>query len=186
MSLSMTAIARCTLFSSLVMRRVSRTSPDCCCCCFMTAAAWPGQRVGGGMPECCMRERVFEEGGAAHAAAVATCAQVLMHVVGLVGGTALRSRDARCLRWHLRLDDTAINVVGLRLDLVMVAMRGALIGLTVGITVGTLGIGACGCMDCMICLLSSVGSMGMLAGAFTLGTRCVLQKWSGVKVSLNR
>jgi hypothetical protein len=28
--------------------------------------------------------------------------------------------------------------------------------------------------------------MGMLAGAFTLGTRCVLQKWSGVMVSLNR
>ncbi len=44
-----------------------------------------------------MRERVFAEGGAAYAAAVATCAQVLMHVVGLVGGMALRSRDACCL-----------------------------------------------------------------------------------------
>ena len=132
------------------------------------------------MPECCIHEHVFAEGGAACAAAVATCAQVLMRVVGLVGGMALCSCDARRLRWRLRLDNSAINVVGLRLDSVMVAMRGALIGLTVGIMVGALGIGACGCMDCMICLLSSVGSMGMLAGAFTLGTRCVLQKWSGV------
>jgi hypothetical protein len=56
-----------------------------------------------------MHERVFAEGGAACAAAVATCAQVLTHVVGLFGGTALRSCDARCLRWHLRLDNSAIN-----------------------------------------------------------------------------
>ncbi len=110
------------------------------------------------------------------AAAVATCAGVLMRVVGLVGGTVLRSRDARYLCWCLHLDDSAINVVSLRLDSVMVATRGALTGLTVGITVGTLGIGACGCMDCVICLLSLEGGMGMLAGAFTLGTRCVLQK----------
>ncbi len=104
-----------------------------------------------------------------------------MHVVGLVGGTALCSRDAHCLHWRLRLDDSAINVVGLRLDFVMVAMRGALIGLTVGIMVGTLGIGACGCMDRVIRLLSLVGGIGMLPGAFTLGTCCVLQKmvWSG-------
>ncbi len=74
MSLSMTAIARCTLFSSLVMRRVSHSSLRCCRCCFMTAAVWPGQRVGGGTPECCMRERMFAEGGVACAAAVATCA----------------------------------------------------------------------------------------------------------------
>ena len=108
-----------------------------------------------------------------------------MSVVGLVGGTALRSCDARCLHWHLHLDNSAINVVGLHLDLVVVATRGALIGLTVGITVGTLGIGACGCVDCVICLLSLVGDMGMLAGAFTLRTCCVLQKWSGVMVSSN-
>ncbi len=74
---------------------------------------------------------------------------------------------------------------GLRLDLVMVALRGALIGLIVGILVGTLGIGACGCMDHLIHLLLLVWSMGMLAGAFTLGTHCVLQKWSGVMVSSN-
>jgi hypothetical protein len=106
-SLSMTAIARCTLFSRLVMLRVSRTSPRCCCCCFMTAAAWLGQLVGGGMPECRMHEHVFKEGGAARAAAVATCAQVLMRVVGLVGGTALRGCDAHCLRWRSHLNNSA-------------------------------------------------------------------------------
>jgi hypothetical protein len=34
----------------------------------------------------------------------------------------------------------------------------------------------------VVCLLSLVWGMGMLAGAFTLGTRCMLQKWSGVMV----
>jgi hypothetical protein len=68
---------------------------------------------------------VFEEGGAAWAAAVATCAQVLMHVVGLVCGTALRSRDACHLHWRLCLDNSTTNMVGLRLDSVMVSSRGA-------------------------------------------------------------
>jgi hypothetical protein len=121
-----------------------------------------------------MGERVFEEGGATLAAAVATCAQVLMHVVRLVGGTALRSCDACCLHWRSCVDDSATNVVSLRLTLVMVALWGALIGLTLGISVGTLGIGAYGCMDRVICLLSSAWGMGMIAGAFTLGTRCML------------
>jgi hypothetical protein len=115
-----------------------------------------------------MRERVFNEGGATWAAAVATCAQVLMRVVGLVGGTALRSCDARCLHWRLHLDNSATNVVGLLLDLVMVARRGALIGLTIEISLGTLRIGACHRMECVICLLSSVWGMEMLAGASTL------------------
>jgi hypothetical protein len=97
-----------------------------------------------------------------------------MRVVGLVGVMALCSRDAYCLHWHLRLDDSGANVVGLLLDLVMVATRGTLIGLTVGISVGTLGMGACVCMEHVICLLSLVWGMGMLAGACTLGTRCVL------------
>jgi hypothetical protein len=78
-----------------------------------------------------MRERVFEEGGATMAAAIAICAQVLMRVVGLVEVMALHSHDACCLRWRLHLDNSAANGVGLLLDLVMVAMRGALIGLTV-------------------------------------------------------
>jgi hypothetical protein len=41
-----------------------------------------------------MRECMFAEGGVARAAAVATCAQVLMCVVGLVGRMVLRSHDA--------------------------------------------------------------------------------------------
>jgi hypothetical protein len=132
-----------------------------------------------------MRKRVFKEGGVTWAAAVATCARVLMHVVGLVGVTALRSHDACCLCWQSRLDDSAANVVGLLLELMMVAMWSVLIGLTVGISVGTLGDFACSCMEHVICLLSSVWGMGMLAGACTLGTCPVLQIWSGVMVSSN-
>jgi hypothetical protein len=109
-----------------------------------------------------------------------------MHVVGLVGVTALRSCDACCLHWQSRLDDSAANVVGLLLDSVMVAMWGTLMGLTVGIYVGILGIGACSCMEHVIRLLSLVWGMGMLVGACTLGTHCVLQIWSGVMVSSNR
>ena len=41
-----------------------------------------------------MREHVFKEDGATWVAAVATCAQVLMCVVRLVGVMALHSRDA--------------------------------------------------------------------------------------------
>jgi hypothetical protein len=92
-----------------------------------------------------------------------------MCVVGLVEVMALRSCDACCLRWCLCLANSAANVVGLLLDLVMVAMRGVLIGLTLGISVGTLGFDACSCMEHVICLLSSVWGMGMLAGDCTLG-----------------
>jgi hypothetical protein len=106
------------------------------------------------MTECCMRECVFEEGGATQAAAVATCAQVLVCVARLVGGTALRSRDACRFCWRLRLDDFATDVVGLWLGSVMVGLWGALIGLTVGISVDLLGIGVCGCMYRVIHLLS--------------------------------
>ncbi len=98
-----------------------------------------------------------------------------MCVIRLGGVTALRSRDARHLRWRSRLDDSAVNVVELLLDLVMVVRRGALFSLTVGISVGALGIGACGCMERVIHLLSLVWGMGMLAGACTLGTHCVLR-----------
>jgi hypothetical protein len=90
------------------------------------------------------------------------------------------------LHWRSCLDDSATDVVGLRLGLVMVALGCGLIGLTLlGIAVGTIGISACGCKDHVICLLSLVWGMGMLAGAFTLRTRCVLQKWLGVMVSSN-
>ncbi len=49
----------------------------------------------------------------------------------------------------------------------------------------TLGVGTCGCMEHVFHLLSLVWGMGMLAGACTIGTLCVLQKWSGVMVSSN-
>ncbi len=75
-SLSITAIAWWTLFSSHVIRRVRRTSPRRCNCCFITAASKPGQHVGGGTPECCVCELVFKAGCVTWAAAVATCAQV--------------------------------------------------------------------------------------------------------------
>ena len=98
-----------------------------------------------------------------------------MRVVGLIVVMALRSCEARCLRWHSHLDDSAANVEGLLLDLVMVAMQGALIGLTVGKSLGTLGIGACICMERVLCLLSLVWGMGVFAGVCTLSTRCILR-----------
>ena len=108
-----------------------------------------------------------------------------MRLVGLFGVTALRSCVACRLRWRLRLDDSAANVVGLLLSSMVVATRGMLMGLTVGVSVGTLGIGAYGCIELVICLLSLVWGMGTLDGACTLGTRCVLQISSGVMVSSN-
>ncbi len=96
---------------------------------------------------------------------------------GLVGVAELRRRScAACyLFWHLRLDNSAAYVVGLLLDLGIVATRGALIGLTLGMSVGTLGNGACGCIEHFICLLSLVWHMGGLAGVCTLGTCCMLR-----------
>ncbi len=133
-----------------------------------------------------MHESLFEEGGETWAAVVATCAGVLMRVVGLIVVTASRSHEAHCLRWHLHLDNSAANVEDLLLDPVMVALRGTIIGLTVGMSLGTLGIGACVCMERVICLLSSVWGMGVLASVCTLGTCCSLQIWSGVLVLSNR
>ncbi len=63
----------------------------------MTAAAKPGQGVGGNMPDCCVRVHVFKDKGVTWAAAVATCTQVLIRVVGLVGVTVLHSHVACCL-----------------------------------------------------------------------------------------
>ncbi len=167
------------------MRRVSCMSLHWCHCCYMTAAAKPGQPVGGGTPDCCVCECMFEEGGATWAAAVATCAQVFMCVVGLVGVTALRSHVAWRLRWHSYLDNSAAKVVGLPLGLIVVAARGALMDLNVRISLGTLRIGACRCMECVICLLSLVWGMWLLGGACTLGTCCMLWMSSGVVVSSN-
>jgi hypothetical protein len=107
-------------------------------------------------PNCYTCKRVFKEGGATQAPAVATCAQVLMHLVGLDGVTALRSCMAHRLRWCSCLNNSVANGVGLLLGLMAVVMRSTLMGLTVGISVGTLRIGACRCMEHVIYLLSLV------------------------------
>jgi hypothetical protein len=112
------------------------------------------------MPGCCVREHVYEEGGATRAAAVATCTQVLMHVVGPVGFTTLRCCIACRLQWHSRLDNLTAKLVGMLLGLMVVATRGKLVGLTIELLVGTLGIGACGCMERVICLLTLVWGIG--------------------------
>ncbi len=64
-------------------------------------------------------------------------------------------------------------------------MSGTLMGLPVGLSVGTLGIGNCGCMKRIICLLSLISGLGMLGGACTLGTCCVLRLSSAIMVSSN-
>ncbi len=82
-----------------------------------------------------------------------------MHVVELVRLTALRRCVACCLQWRSSLDDSAANVVGLLQGLMVVVMRGTLMGLNLEISVGDLGIGAYGCMEHMICLFSLVWGM---------------------------
>ncbi len=61
----------------------------------MTAAAKPGQPEGGEALDCCACDLVLMEGGATHAAAVATWALVRTRGDVLVGVAALRSRAAR-------------------------------------------------------------------------------------------
>jgi hypothetical protein len=61
-----------------------------------------------------------------------------------------------------------------------------MVGLLVGSLVGTLGTGGCGCMEHVILLVSLIWVVGMLGGAFTLGTHCVMQVVaSSVVVSSN-
>ncbi len=175
------------------MWHVRQTSPRWCHCCLMNAVAKPGQCVGSGMPDCCVHECVFKEGGVTWAAAVATWARVLMRRVGLVGVTALQC-CVDCRLWmHSCLDELAGKVLGLMpgaratlsLGLLVVATRGALIGLLVGLLAGTLGTGDYGCMECVICLLLLLWGLGMLGGACTLGTWCMLRILSGIMVSSN-
>ncbi len=143
------------------------------------------------MPDCCVPERVFEEGGATWAAAVATWAQILMCRVGLVGVAELQSCEAHRLQWCLHLDELSGKVVGLMpgtqasllVGSMVVATRGALMGLPVGLSVGTLRTGDCSCMEHVICLLSSIWGLGMLGGAYTLRTCSILRVLSGVMVS---
>ncbi len=156
----------------------------------MTAVAKPGQLVGSGTPNCCVRECVFKEGGATWATTVATWDQVLICGVGLVGVKALQSCAACRLQRHLHMDKSAGKVVGLMpgawaglpVGSLVVAMRGGLMGLPLGLLLGTLGTGDCGCMERVIHLLSLIRGLGTLGGACTLGTCCMLQVSPGVMV----
>jgi hypothetical protein len=116
-----------------------------------------------------------------------------MHGDGLVGVAALQSCAACCLQWHLQLAILAGNVVGLMpgaqaglpVDSMVVATRGVLMGLPVGLLVGNLGAGDCGCMGHMICLLLLIWVLGTLGGTCTLGTHRMLWVSSRVMVSSN-
>jgi hypothetical protein len=116
-----------------------------------------------------------------------------MHGVGLVGVAALQSCAAHHLQRRLCLDKLVGKVVGLMssmrsgfpVGLLVVATRGALMGLSVGLLVGTLGTSDCGCMEPVIHLLSLIWVLGTLGGACTLGTCCVLRVSFGVMVSSN-
>ncbi len=63
---------------------------------------------------------------------------------------------------------------GLLVGSLVVATRGTLMGLLVGLSMCTLGTGDCGCMEHVICVLLLVLGLGTLGGACTLRTHCVL------------
>jgi hypothetical protein len=75
--------------------------------------------------------------------------------------------------------------MGLLLGSLVGLIGGALVGLLIGSLVGTLESGGCGCMEHMILLLSLLWFVGMLRGACTLGTHCMLRVSAGVVVSSN-
>ncbi len=193
MSLSMTAIAWWTSFSSHVMWSVRQIKPRQCCCCCITAAAKPGLRDGSGTPDCSVRERVLKERGATRAAAVATCDWVQMWGVVLVGVVALQRCATRRLQRCSRLDKLVDKLVGLMVGAqvgllvgsLVGLMGGALVDLLKGSLVGTPRTGVCGCIEHVILLLSSLWFVGMLSGACTLRTCCVLRVAAGVVVSSN-
>ncbi len=99
---------------------------------------------------------------------------VFMCGVRLVGVAALQSCAACCLQRLLHLDELAGKVVGLTpaawaglpVGTMVVATRGTLMGLHVGLLVGIIRTGDCGCMERVICLLSSIRGLGTLGGAF--------------------
>ena len=95
-----TAMAWWTSFSKCVMWHVRRSIPHWCHCCLITAAAKPGICGGGVTPDWCARARVLKKGGATRAAAVATCALILVHGGVLIGAVVFCSRTAHCF-WKL-------------------------------------------------------------------------------------
>ena len=82
----------------------------------MTATAKPGRHEGGGALDC-TRDLVRMEGGATHAAAVATWALVRAGGDVLGGVAVLRSCDACCFRMQSRLAESVgmLLVVGILL-----------------------------------------------------------------------
>jgi len=80
----------------------------------MTAVAKPGRREGGGALDCTC-DLVHMEGGATHAAAVATWALVCARGDVLGGVAALRSRAARRFLMRSRLAELVGMSVGVTL-----------------------------------------------------------------------
>ena len=121
----------------------------------MTATTKPGRREGGGALDC-TRDLVCMEGGATHAAAIATWALVRARGDAVLGGVvALRSRAARRFLMCSHLAEPV----------------GMLVGVTLLCTLGTDG---CASMEHVFLLVSSVWVVGTLGGNCTLGTRGML------------
>ncbi len=111
------------------------------------------------------------EGGATWAVFVATWSLVCMKGDVLIGVAAFHSRTARRFLRHSRL----------------VALVGMLVGLLVGTPLlGTLGTGVCVSMEHMIFLLTLIWGVCTLGGGCTLKTCCVWGLAEGVAMSLKR
>jgi len=117
----------------------------------VTAATKPGRREGGGTLDCCTCDLVLMEGGATHAAAVATWALVCAQGDVLFGVAALCSLTTRRFRMHSRLAES--------------------VGMFVGVTgFCTLGTDGCASMERVILLLSILVVAGTFGGTCTFGT----------------
>ncbi len=116
MSVSITAIAWLTSFSNRVILHVRRIIPRQWRFCLITAAANPGVvpgcRVGDWILDCA-RARVLMAGGAALAAAIASCARVLICGLLPVVLASLCSRAMHCFRRRSCLADVVGTLVGL-------------------------------------------------------------------------
>jgi hypothetical protein len=108
-----------------------------------------------------------------------------MQGVVLIGVAALCSCAACPFLRRSRLDKSTDKVVGLMLGALVGFLLGSLLGLLLRSLVGILGTGGCGCLERVILLLSLIWVVGMLGGACTLGTHCMLRVASGVVVFLN-
>ncbi len=153
---------------------VRQTIPHWCHCCLMIAVTKPGWGDSGGTFDWHDLERVLNKGGASWAAAVATCAMVLMQGVVLFGVVGLCSRMALHFRRYSCLAESVDKLVGL--------FVGVLVGLQVGLLVGTLETLAGVSTWWVILLLSLMRGVSTLRGACIFGTCCMLWVASGVVV----